>query len=71
MEIKTYAAGFAKGWRGALEVLDKLVAEDLGTNVKIHEIQDTLYRRNDLSYAAGLDFDDTLARRVLYEKLKQ
>ncbi|MDO8590172.1 MAG: hypothetical protein Q7R69_02770 [bacterium] len=43
MRVKTYWAGRFDGESRALTILDRMVEEDLGTNVEIHSVTDTSY----------------------------
>ena len=69
MEIRTYIMGLVEGWKSALEGLDNQVRDDLGTDIRIHSVRDTLYKRKDRFYSESNNKDDDcLARVVVYER---
>lgn len=46
MQIKTFVATWINGRRKAFEVLDSIVAEELGDDVTIHSVIDNSYGDN-------------------------
>jgi len=62
MEVKTFTMGFVEGTSEALKGLDERVREELGTEIRIHSVTDTLYRREDTK-----DAHLYVARVVVYE----
>ena len=71
MEIKTYVVGLTDGWTKVFEDLDNMVKGDLGTEVKIHSVADTVYRRNISTSRSGEinSYEETIARVVVYERV--
>jgi len=67
MEVKTYTVSVMNqnGLVKALKSLDDAVKSDLGTDIRIHSVKDTLYPRSCPS------FEDYIARVVVYERPKK
>ncbi len=65
MEVRTYTAKLDRTNMGrALKTLDDKVRKDLGTKIKIRIVTDTEYRGHE-------NFDDYIARVVVYERSRK
>lgn len=72
MKVKTFVVGLIEGWTSSLAKLDERVKE-LGEDIKIYSLTDTMYKEKDLSENKGgsMPFSDHLARVIVYDTLDE
>ncbi len=66
MKIKSFSAGLARGIAGAMEILDRMVAEQLGSTVTIHSVKDTYYDEDQTKFETATPCSGLMTRVVVY-----
>lgn len=68
MKIKSFHMGLAEGITNAYKRIDKLVFEEIGGEVKIHSVTDTVYYQNEITKHNEVSpLLPTLVRVVVYD----
>lgn len=70
MKVKTFTTNLRDGWKVSLKKLDELVEKELGENIEIYNLKDTLYNEEYISRREKVGemnkYNSRLARVIVY-----
>ena len=66
MKVKSFSAGLARGIAGAMEILDQMVADQLGSTVTIHSVKDTYYDESQTKFETEMPISGLMTRVIVY-----
>ena len=68
MKIKSFCIGLADGITSAYQKLDERVVKEIGNEVVIHSVNDTIYYQNEITkHNSATPLLPTLVRVVVYD----